>query len=216
MTYGHDVHRAALHRAVEELAELRVRLVGRHPVVRRARLVLGRRADEREVLDARDVVRVASGAGSSPGSFSWLSGIEDALARPPARSAARFSSSEPSHHTMRSGLVRRAISSTHARRVGFLVGAAVEEDVGRFEGVYRARAHLDCILRQGFGGRRRAAHVTQEARADTGHRARSRAPSQQAARTRVVPRARVDAGQFQASRDGKASRAAAEKSGTPR
>ena len=54
----HDVHRAALHRAVEELAELGVGLAGRHPVVGGAGLVLCRRADERELLDARDVVRV--------------------------------------------------------------------------------------------------------------------------------------------------------------
>ena len=54
----HDVHRAALHRAVEQLADLRVGLGGVHPVVGGARLVLGGRADEGEVLDARDVVRV--------------------------------------------------------------------------------------------------------------------------------------------------------------
>jgi hypothetical protein len=56
----HDVHRAALHRAVEELAELCVRLAGRHPVVGRAGLLFCWRADERQVLDARDVVGIAA------------------------------------------------------------------------------------------------------------------------------------------------------------
>ncbi len=55
----HDVHRSALHRAVEERPHLRARVRGRHPVVRRARVGLRFRADEREVLGARDVRRVA-------------------------------------------------------------------------------------------------------------------------------------------------------------
>ncbi len=56
----HHEHRAALHRAVEQRRQLRARLVRRHPVVRRPRVVLVRRADEREVLGARDVVRRAA------------------------------------------------------------------------------------------------------------------------------------------------------------
>ena len=57
---GDDVHRPPLHRAVEELAELAVGLVGRHPVVVRPRLLLRLRADEGQVLDAGDVVRVGA------------------------------------------------------------------------------------------------------------------------------------------------------------
>src|ERR1700679_1890502 len=41
-----------------------------------------------------------------------------------------FSSSEPSHHTMRSGLVRRAISSTQSRRCWFLVNGFPAASVG--------------------------------------------------------------------------------------
>ncbi len=52
----HDVHRAALVRAVEEAAELPVRLVRGHPVVRRPGLLLRRRADERQVLRAGHIV----------------------------------------------------------------------------------------------------------------------------------------------------------------
>ncbi len=57
---GHHVHRPAAHRAVEELAELRVRLLGVHPVVVGPGRLLGAAADEREVLGARDVVRIGA------------------------------------------------------------------------------------------------------------------------------------------------------------
>ena len=53
-----DVHRAAAHRAVEQRAELAVGLVRRHPVVGDAGVVLGRCADEGDVLGAGDIVRV--------------------------------------------------------------------------------------------------------------------------------------------------------------
>ncbi len=56
---GDDVHRAALHAALEERRQLGDRRVGRHPVVVRARVVFVFRADEGEVLGARDVVRGA-------------------------------------------------------------------------------------------------------------------------------------------------------------
>ena len=52
---GHHVHRAPAHRACEQLVERLAHLRRVAPVVRRAGLLLGRRADERAVLDARDV-----------------------------------------------------------------------------------------------------------------------------------------------------------------
>ena len=54
----HDVHRAPLHAAVEQAGELVAHLDGVGPVVRRTGVVLVLRADERAVLDARDVARV--------------------------------------------------------------------------------------------------------------------------------------------------------------
>ena len=57
---GDHVHGAALHRTIGDLAELSVRLFGRHPVVRVARTLFGGRADERQLLGARDIVGVAS------------------------------------------------------------------------------------------------------------------------------------------------------------
>ena len=57
----HDVHRAARHAAVEEAGELGLHLVGRHPVVGGAGVVLAAGADERAVLDASDVGGVGPG-----------------------------------------------------------------------------------------------------------------------------------------------------------
>ena len=54
----HDVHRAAAHRAAEEPVERLAHLGGVAPVVRRAGVVLVRRADEGPVLDAGDVARI--------------------------------------------------------------------------------------------------------------------------------------------------------------
>ena len=54
----HDVHRATLHRAVEELGELLAHLGRLTPVVGRPGVVALRGADERAVLDAGDVARV--------------------------------------------------------------------------------------------------------------------------------------------------------------
>ena len=65
----HDVHRAPFHAAVEEPVELVAHLGGVGPVVRRARVVLVLRADERAVLDARDVARVACARGRSSGAW---------------------------------------------------------------------------------------------------------------------------------------------------
>ncbi len=55
---GHDVHRAALHAAGEQRVDGLVTCGGIHPVVVRARVFLLRRADEGEVLDARDIRRI--------------------------------------------------------------------------------------------------------------------------------------------------------------
>ena len=55
---GDDVHRSSLHRAVVDRRELAARFLGLHPVVRRARLGLRRRAHERQLLGPGDVVRV--------------------------------------------------------------------------------------------------------------------------------------------------------------
>ena len=54
----HDVQRASAHRAVEQAAERPPHLVGRHPVVRRAGVVFALAANERAILDARDVARI--------------------------------------------------------------------------------------------------------------------------------------------------------------
>ena len=53
-----DVHRAALHAALVELAHDGLHLVGRHPVVGGTRVLLVDRADVGAVLDARHVGRV--------------------------------------------------------------------------------------------------------------------------------------------------------------
>ena len=53
-----DVHRAAAHAARELVVEHLAHLARVAPVVRRARVLLGLRADERAVLDAGDVARI--------------------------------------------------------------------------------------------------------------------------------------------------------------
>ena len=58
---GHDVHRAARHRAVEEAAEGRVHLVRIAPVVGRPGVLLALRADEGPVLDPGDVAGIGAG-----------------------------------------------------------------------------------------------------------------------------------------------------------
>ena len=57
----HDVHRAALHRTAKQLGEGGAHLRGVAPVVRRAGVLLALGADERAVLDARDIARVRAG-----------------------------------------------------------------------------------------------------------------------------------------------------------
>ena len=54
----HDVHRAALHRRPEQAVEHLAHLGRVVPVVRRAGVLLALGADERAVLDARDVARI--------------------------------------------------------------------------------------------------------------------------------------------------------------
>lgn len=55
---GDDVHRAALHAALEQPVERRAHLDGVTPVVGRTRVDLVRRADVGAVLDSRHVARV--------------------------------------------------------------------------------------------------------------------------------------------------------------
>jgi hypothetical protein len=57
---GHDVHRAALHRAAAEAVKLFVHRGGRHPVIGRPGGVRRAGADEGAFLDARDVVRIGA------------------------------------------------------------------------------------------------------------------------------------------------------------
>ena len=57
---GNDVHGPSAHRAVEQRADLALRLAWLHPVVQRSGVVLLRRADEGEVLGARDVGRIGA------------------------------------------------------------------------------------------------------------------------------------------------------------
>ncbi len=51
----HDVKRAALHRAAEQVVHALVRFAGIHPVIVGARVFAIARADEGQVFDARDV-----------------------------------------------------------------------------------------------------------------------------------------------------------------
>ena len=53
---GNDEHRPPLHRALQHAVEFCVSLGGLGPIVRRAGFFFRRRADERELLDARDIV----------------------------------------------------------------------------------------------------------------------------------------------------------------
>ncbi len=54
----HDVHGAPAHASIEQPVQRRSHLCRRHPVVGRTRIVLLLAADERPILDARDVRRV--------------------------------------------------------------------------------------------------------------------------------------------------------------
>ena len=68
----HDVHRAALHRAVEHVRELLAHLARVAPVVRGARVLLVGRADERAVLDPGDI----GGVGASEVAVGAPLGVE--------------------------------------------------------------------------------------------------------------------------------------------
>jgi hypothetical protein len=54
----HDVHRAAAHCTVEETVERRAHLGRRDPVVGRAGVLAMLGADERAILDTRDIGRI--------------------------------------------------------------------------------------------------------------------------------------------------------------
>ncbi len=84
---GDDVHGAAAHGALEDLARPAVALLGRHPVVRRAGVFLERRADVGQVLGpAPRRSGPCGGRGSraaSPGSSSTTSPVATASSRQP-------------------------------------------------------------------------------------------------------------------------------------
>ena len=108
----HDVHRAAAHRAARTAPCSVVAHLGRvAPVVGRAGVLLALGADERAVLDARDVARVRPAPGRSSGA--WR---RDSRLNVPASTSSwqsrSYSSAEPSHQWISSGWVSAAISST--------------------------------------------------------------------------------------------------------
>ncbi len=55
---GHDKHGAPAHRALEQAVQFRICLGRLRPIVRRARFLFRRRADQGELLDPGDVVRI--------------------------------------------------------------------------------------------------------------------------------------------------------------
>ncbi len=86
MTYGTTYIVRPFIEPSKSAAELRVRVLGGHPVVGRPGLVLRRRADERELLDARDVVRVAA-VEVAAGELLLVERRRGCPSRPPPRSA---------------------------------------------------------------------------------------------------------------------------------
>ena len=103
---GHHVHRAAAHRAGEQLGQRLAHLRRLAPVVGRARFLLGGRADERAVLHARDV----AGIGQRQVGVRAL-GVGRAARRCPASTSSRhrrsYSSAEPSHQWICVGFGQR-------------------------------------------------------------------------------------------------------------
>ena len=120
---GHDVHRAALHRAAEELRRAR-----RASRPGRASCSSGRRRPRfSEQMNVRSSTRATSPGSTAPGSCS------DACRRSAAerprlhqdRQSRSYSSAEPSHQWTPSGWVREATSSTQLSSSLWFVGTAV-------------------------------------------------------------------------------------------
>ena len=125
----HHVHRAAQHRAVEQLRQRGAHLVRLAPVVGRARVRLALGADERAVLDPRDVVGVRQRqVGVRTLGVDSRSNVPASTSVGTSRS---YSSAEPSHQWIRSGWVSAATSSTQAMQAGVrgsgLPGPAVSD-----------------------------------------------------------------------------------------
>ena len=123
----HHVHRAALHRAAEELAELLAHLGRVAPVVGRARVRLLLGADERAVLDAGHVVRV--GAGQERVRPTSSSSLSNTPASTISSQSWSYSSCDPSHQWIESGCVSSATSSTHALSLAWDVGASAATEL---------------------------------------------------------------------------------------
>ena len=94
----HDVHRAAAHAAVERApsSDAPSSRSGSIQLLVGPASSLLLRADERAVLDARDVARIASGPGSCSGRFSGLSRMNVPASTISSHSRS-YSSCEPSH-----------------------------------------------------------------------------------------------------------------------
>ena len=95
-------------------AQQRAHLARVAPVVGRAGVVLGLRADERAVLDARDVARVRAARGRSSGAWRPRAARTCRPRRAPAHSRS-YSSAEPSHQWTSSGSHSSTASSTQSR-----------------------------------------------------------------------------------------------------
>ena len=115
---GDDVHGAPLHAALEQLLQLLLHLLRRHPVVGRAGIVLGDAADVGAVLDAGHVDRVGPGQ-VAVGTLLLVELAEGARLTSRSHSSS-YSSCEPSHQWIRSGSHRAATSSTHFSSLSFL------------------------------------------------------------------------------------------------
>ena len=110
---GDHVHRAALHRAGEDLLRPAIAFVRRHPVVRRAGVFARAWCRCRSGLRSGRRRWRPCGDRGSPGSFSWFNRVTSPVAAASCVSRS-FSSSEPSIQTIWSGSHMRAISSTHS------------------------------------------------------------------------------------------------------
>jgi hypothetical protein len=97
----HDVERPALHRPVEEREHPLARFIGRHPVVGGPRALAGAAGDERQVLGARDVGRVAA-VQVGPGSLLRVQPLQRSVRQ---------------HHVHEAGVLRiPAVAPDHAVR----------------------------------------------------------------------------------------------------
>ena len=111
------------HAAVEQAVERLAHLGGVAPVVGRAGVLLALGADEGAVLDPGHVARDPSARGSSSGAWRRRA-ARTSRCRRARRQRRSYSSAEPSHQWIASGLVSSAIRSTQAVSAACLVGAS--------------------------------------------------------------------------------------------